>query len=73
MTSAASASVWRKTWDSAASCTRRIHPTATTSTSGLGVSMVLPNGLQPFLNFRELVAYRDRSSHTVTVGLRIPF
>jgi uncharacterized protein YhjY with autotransporter beta-barrel domain len=40
---------------------------------GVGVSMVLPNGLQPFLNFRELVAYRDRSSHTVTVGLRIPF
>jgi len=35
--------------------------------------MVLPNGLQPFLNFRELVAYRDRNSHTVTVGLRIPF
>lgn len=40
---------------------------------GVGVSMVLPNGLQPFLNFRELVAYRDRSSHTVTLGLRIPF
>lgn len=40
---------------------------------GAGVSMVLPNGMQPFLNFRELVGYRDRSSHTVTAGLRIPF
>ena len=39
----------------------------------VGASMVLPSGLQPFLNFRELIAYRDRSSHTVTVGLRIPF
>jgi hypothetical protein len=35
--------------------------------------MVLPNGMQPFVNFRELVGYRDRSSHTVTVGLRVPF
>jgi outer membrane autotransporter protein len=40
---------------------------------GVGVSMVLPNGMQPFLNFRELLGYRDRSSHTVTAGLRIPF
>jgi outer membrane autotransporter protein len=40
---------------------------------GVGVSMVLANGFQPFLNFRELLGYRDRSSHTVTVGLRIPF
>jgi outer membrane lipase/esterase len=40
---------------------------------GVGVSMVLANGFQPFLNFRELVGYRDRSSHTVTLGLRIPF
>lgn len=39
----------------------------------VGVAMVLPNGFQPFLNFRELVAYRDRSSHTVTLGLRVPF
>ena len=35
--------------------------------------MVLANGFQPFLNFRELVGYNDRSSHTVTVGLRVPF
>jgi outer membrane autotransporter protein len=40
---------------------------------GVGVSMVLPQGWQPFLNFRELVGYRDRSSHTVTLGLRVPF
>jgi outer membrane lipase/esterase len=40
---------------------------------GVGVSMVLPSGLQPFLNFRELVAYKDRSSHSVSLGLRIPF
>ena len=40
---------------------------------GLGVAMVLPSGLQPFLNFRQLLAYQDRSSYTVTLGLRIPF
>jgi outer membrane autotransporter protein len=40
---------------------------------GVGVSMVLANGMQPFLNFRELLGYRDRSSHTVTLGLRIAF
>jgi outer membrane autotransporter protein len=40
---------------------------------GAGVAMVLPNGFQPFLNYRELLGYRDRSSHTVTVGLRVPF
>jgi outer membrane lipase/esterase len=40
---------------------------------GVGVSMVLPNGLQPFLNYRELIGYKDRHSHTVTVGLRVPF
>ena len=35
--------------------------------------MVLANGMQPFLNFRELLGYPDRSSHTVTLGLRIAF
>lgn len=40
---------------------------------GVGVVMVLPNGLQPFLNFRELVGYKDRNSHTVSLGLRVPF
>jgi outer membrane lipase/esterase len=40
---------------------------------GVGVSMVLPNGVQPFLNFRELLGYNDRSSHALTVGVRVPF
>ncbi len=40
---------------------------------GLGVSMVLPSGLQPFLNFRDMLAYQDRHTYTVTLGLRIPF
>lgn len=40
---------------------------------GVGVSMVLANGLQPFLNFRELVGYNNRHSHTVTLGLRVTF
>ena len=40
---------------------------------GLGVSMVLPSGWQPFLNFRDMLAYNDRSTYTVTLGLRVPF
>jgi hypothetical protein len=40
---------------------------------GLGVSMVLPQGIQPFLNFRDMLAYQDRSTYTVTLGVRIPF
>jgi outer membrane autotransporter protein len=40
---------------------------------GLGVSMVLPQGVQPFLNFRDMLAYQDRSTYTVTLGVRIPF
>jgi len=40
---------------------------------GVGVSIVLPSGLQPFLNFRDMLAYQDRNSYTVTLGLRIPF
>ena len=40
---------------------------------GVGVSMVLPNGVTPFLSYRELLDYKDRSSHSVTVGLRFPF
>jgi outer membrane lipase/esterase len=49
------------------------HPDRNYFNLGVGVSMVLRNGMQPFLNFRELVGYNDRSSHTVTAGLRIPF
>ncbi len=40
---------------------------------GLGVSMVLPSGLQPFLNFRDMLAYENRNTYTVTLGVRIPF
>ena len=40
---------------------------------GLGVSMVLPQGIQPYLNFRDMLAYQDRSTYTVTLGVRIPF
>jgi outer membrane autotransporter protein len=40
---------------------------------GVGVTMVLASGIQPFLSFRELVGYDDRSSHSVSVGVRIPF
>jgi uncharacterized protein YhjY with autotransporter beta-barrel domain len=40
---------------------------------GLGVSMVLPQGIQPYLNFRDMLAYDDRSTYTVTLGVRIPF
>jgi outer membrane autotransporter protein len=49
------------------------HPDRNYFNLGVGVSMVLANGMQPFVNFRELVGYNDRSSHTVTAGLRIPF
>jgi outer membrane autotransporter protein len=40
---------------------------------GLGVSMVLPQGVQPFLDFRDMLAYQDRSTYTVTLGVRVPF
>jgi outer membrane lipase/esterase len=39
----------------------------------LGVSMLFPGGVTAFANFRELVGYRDRSSHAVSLGLRLPF
>jgi len=40
---------------------------------GVGVSMVLPDGLVAFLNFRELLGYRDRQSHAVNLGVRLAF
>jgi outer membrane autotransporter protein len=40
---------------------------------GVGVSMVLPDGLVAFLNFRELLGYRDRHSHAVNLGIRLAF
>jgi len=36
----------------------------------IGTVLVLPNGLSPFINYRELLGYKDRASHTVTAGLR---
>ena len=40
---------------------------------GTGIAMVLPHDLQPFLNYRALVGYKDQSSHIVTAGLRVAF
>jgi outer membrane lipase/esterase len=42
-------------------------------TVGGGVVLVLPNGISPFINYRELLGYRDRHSHTVTAGVRFTF
>jgi outer membrane autotransporter protein len=39
----------------------------------IGVVLVLPSGLLPFVNYRTLLGYHDQSSHTVTVGLRLSF
>jgi outer membrane autotransporter protein len=39
----------------------------------VGAVFVLPNGLAPFINYRELIGYSDRSSHTVSLGLRVSF
>jgi len=40
---------------------------------GAGVVFVLPQGIQPFVNYRELLGYNDRSAHTVTAGVRFSF
>jgi uncharacterized protein with beta-barrel porin domain len=40
---------------------------------GVGTVLVLPGGVSPFINYRELLGHRDRSSHTVTAGLRFAF
>jgi outer membrane lipase/esterase len=40
---------------------------------GVGTVLVLPGGLAPFINYRELLGYKDRTSHTVTAGLRFSF
>ena len=39
----------------------------------VGASVVLRDGLTAFVNYRELLGYRDRSSHAVSLGLRIAF
>ena len=40
---------------------------------GVGIAAVWPHGISGFLNYRAMVGYNDRSSHTVTVGMRIEF
>ena len=42
-------------------------------TVGAGAVLALPNGWSPYLNYRALVGYSDRSSHTVSLGLRVSF
>jgi outer membrane lipase/esterase len=42
-------------------------------TASIGLAMVLPGGMSPFVNYRTLIGYEDHARHTVTVGLRIPF
>jgi hypothetical protein len=39
----------------------------------VGAPILFPGGVTGFANFRELVGYRDRSSHAVTLGLRFAF
>jgi len=41
--------------------------------ASLGVVALLPNGLAPFLNVRQLFGYTAQSSTTVTAGLRVAF
>lgn len=38
-----------------------------------GAVLVLPGGLVPFVNYRVLVGYEDRISHTITAGMRVGF
>jgi outer membrane autotransporter protein len=42
-------------------------------TVATGAVLALPNGWSPFINYRALVGYTDRSSHTVSLGLRVAF
>jgi outer membrane autotransporter protein len=39
----------------------------------VGASVVLRDGLTAFVNYRELLGYRDRSSHAVSLGVRVAF
>jgi outer membrane autotransporter protein len=40
---------------------------------GAGVVLVLPNGLAPFVNYRELLGYQHQTNHTFTAGVRFSF
>ena len=42
-------------------------------TISTGAVLALANGWSPFINYRALVGYSDRSSHTVSLGLRVSF
>jgi hypothetical protein len=46
-----------------------------TTNAGVYASIAIgfPGGMTGFVNFRELVGYRDRSSHAVTLGVRFAF
>jgi outer membrane autotransporter protein len=39
--------------------------------AGLGLMFVLPNGVQPFIDYEALLGYRDFDRHRVTLGLRV--
>jgi outer membrane autotransporter protein len=39
----------------------------------VGASVVLRDGVTAFLNYRELLGDRDRSSHAVSLGVRVAF
>jgi outer membrane autotransporter protein len=41
--------------------------------AGVGLVLVLPNGLSPFVNVRQFFGYENQSSTTVTAGLRFSF
>jgi outer membrane autotransporter protein len=41
--------------------------------ASLGLVVLLPNGLAPFVNVREFFGYTKQSSTTVTAGLRVSF
>jgi outer membrane autotransporter protein len=41
--------------------------------AGVGLVLVLPGGVSPFVNVREFFGYRKQSSLTVTIGLRFAF
>ena len=40
---------------------------------GAGLVMVLPNGLTPYANYRELLGYAHQTNRVVTLGLRFAF
>ena len=40
---------------------------------GGGLVMVLPNGMTPFVNYREMLGYQNQTNRVVTLGLRVAF